>query len=140
MTNSDTDTDTDPEELLQQSKTQTRHTSEPITSGDSGTDRVQAIETALRAIEDGDAPENINLRDDRLKALLVGLDEADELADAASRVAEHIDDDLDVTDDVSQSELSRLLLRVGLQASLPRILEDAKEARKQLAIERADNF
>ena len=134
--------DVDPEELLQQSKEQKRHTSEPNQSTDSpGVDRVEAIKNALITIDEGDAPENINLRDARLKALLVGLEKADELQKVAAELSPAVDADLDLnTDDVSQSDVARLLLRVGLREGLPDVLEDAQEARKQMAVEQAEGF
>jgi len=136
--------DTDPEELLQQSKEQSRHTSEPseTSSSDEQTvDRVTAIKEALIAIEDGDAPENINLRDARLKGLLVGLSDTGELSQIATELATVVDGDTAVsTDNASQSDVARLLLRVGLQEALPDLLEDAKEARKQKVLEDADEY
>jgi len=137
------DSTADAEELLQQSKQQSRHTSEPTTAeaDDQGVDRVTAIKDALVAIEAGDAPENINLRDARLKALLVGLGEAGELSSAAVDAAAVLDADTDVNaDDASQSDVARLLLRIGLQEALPEVLDDAMEARKQKALEQADGF
>lgn len=135
--------DVEAEELLQQSKEQTRHTSEPTTSGGDqrAGDRVGAIKDALVAIDEGAAPENINLRDARLKALLVALDDTGQLEAAAARAADDLDAEPDIdTDDASQSDLARLLLRVGLEQALPDVLDDATEARKQYAIEQADTF
>jgi hypothetical protein len=136
--------DTDPEELLQQSKEQSRHTSEPseTSSSDEQTvNRVTAIKEALIAIDDGDAPENINLRDARLKGLLVGLSDTGELSQTATELETVVDGDTAVsTDNASQSDVARLLLRVGLQAALPDLLEDAKEARKQKVLEDADEY
>jgi hypothetical protein len=134
--------DVDPEELLQQSKERKRHTSEPTQSPDSpGVDRVEAIKNALIAIDEGNAPENINLRDARLKGLLVGLEEAGELQQVAADLNTIVDGDLDAdTDDISQSDVARLLLRVGLQEGIPEVLEDAQEARKQKAVEQAEGF
>lgn len=134
--------DVDPEELLQQSKEQKRHTSEPNQSTDSSdVDRVEAIKNALITIEGGDAPENINLRDARLKALLVGLEEADELQKVAADLSPTVNANLDLNvDNISQSDVARLLLRVGLREGLPDVLEDAQEARKQKAVEQAEGF
>ena len=136
--------DTDPEELLQQSKEQSRHTSEPseTSSSDEQTvDRVTAIKEALIAIDDGDAPENINLRDARLKGLLVGLSDTGELSQIATELETVVEGDTAVsTDNASQSDVARLLLRVGLQEALPDLLEDAKEARKQKVLEDADEY
>lgn len=138
------DQDPDPEELLQQSKEQSRHTSEPATASPSpadAVDRVEAIKNALHAIEDGDAPENINLRDARLKAVLVGLDDAGDLDDVAAALIESLNSETDIDSaDSSQSDVARLLLRVGLEEALPEVLSDATEARKQYAIEKADTF
>lgn len=133
---------TDAEEALQAAKEQKRHTSQ-ATSGDgsedAAVDRVAAIKDALVSIEAGEAPENINLRDQRLKALLVALDETGELDTIAATLADELGTDID-TSDVSQSEVARLLLRVGLQEALPDVLDDATEARKEKAKEQADSF
>lgn len=130
------------EELLQQSKDQRRHNSpaaDSVDETDAASGRVDAIKDALVAIEAGDAPENINLRDARLKALLVGLDDAGELDAVAVELAEAADVDLDATN-VSQSEVARLLMRIGLQETLPDMLEDATAANKQRAVEQASEF
>ena len=136
--------DADPEELLQQSKEQSRHTSEPSKTASSDepiVDRVTAIKEALIAIDDGDAPENINLRDARLKGLLVGLSDTGELSQIATELETVVDGDTAVsTDNASQSDVARLLLRIGLQEALPEVLEDAKEARKQKVLEDADEY
>lgn len=138
----DESNDVDPEELLQQSKEQKRHTSTPNQSTDSPElDRVEAIKNALITIDEGHAPENINLRDARLKALLVGLEKTDELQKIAADLSTAVDGDLDLkTDDVSQSDIARLLLRIGLREGIPEVLEDAQEARKQKALEQAEGF
>lgn len=131
------------EELLQQSSQQRRHTTEAATTeasdeaNEPSSDRVSAIKQALVAIDQGDTPENINLRDARLKALLVGLEAAGQLDIVARELAEIVD--VDTPTDASQSDVARLLIRSGLQ-ELPELLEDATEARKQKAIEEVDNY
>lgn len=140
----DTDGEKDAEELLEQSKEQSRHTSEPDVNStpaeSEDVSRVEAIKQALVEIEENGAPENINCRDPRLKALLVGLDEADELGSVATDIVAELDDDRNVeTDNVSQSDVARLLMRAGLQAALPSLLEDAEAARKRKAVEQAEN-
>jgi hypothetical protein len=131
------------EELLQQSSQQRRHTTEAATteesdgSNETASNRVSAIKQALVAIDQGDTPENINLRDARLKALLVGLEAAGQLDAVAGELAETVDGDTPT--DASQSDVARLLIRTGLQ-ELPELLEDATEARKQKAIEEVDNY
>lgn len=133
------------EAALQQSKEKKRHTSEPEAQA-AGTDdaaevsRVDAIKEALIAIEDGDAPENINVRDGRMKALLVGLDEADSLVAVAEQLADHLgDEDVD-TEDVSQSDVARLWMRVGLREALPDVRKDAEEAAREKAMEQETGY
>jgi len=133
------DTESDAEELLQQSKEQSRHTSEPTQSGSAELGRTEAIKNALLAVEDGDTPENINIRDARLKALLVGLEDAGELEEIATALASGLEADVDA-DAVTQSDVARLLIRTGLQEGVPDLLDDATEARQQAVLEQTDDF
>lgn len=124
------------EELLQGSKEQSRHTSEPAApeaNDDEFTDRTTAIAAALLDVEHGEIPENINIRDARLKALLVGLEESDELDDIVGRLGGDLED-------ATQSDLARLLIRLALQEELPDVLDDAKEANRRVALEQANDF
>jgi hypothetical protein len=93
----------------------------------------------LLSVEDGETPENINVRDARLKALLVGLEDAGELSDVAQSLAETLDTDSDDRE-ATQSDVARLLIRVGLQEALPDLLADATEARQRAALEQASDF
>ncbi|ELZ21494.1 hypothetical protein C475_18791 [Halosimplex carlsbadense 2-9-1] len=128
------------EELLQESKQKHRTNTEAAPSQDNeGQNRTEAIKSALLAIEAGDSPENINVRDARLKALLVGLEEAGELPEIAGTLGEVLDTDTD-TSDVTQSDVARLLMRVGLQETLPEVYEDATKARRQAVLEQTDDF
>ena len=136
-----TDESTDAEELLQRSKEQNRHTTEPTPTTEETVNRVDAIKTALEEIDAGDTPENINIRDARLKALFIALDETDELGAIAQTAQETLDTDADIDiEDATQSDVTRLLLRVGLQETMPDVLDDATEARKQKAVEDATSY
>lgn len=129
------------EAAMERAKEQTRHTSEPTKNGsDEGVGRVDAIKSALVEIEDGDAPENINVRDARMKALLVGLDDADDLDSVAQQLADHLGDDSVDTAEVSQSDIARLSMRVGLREALPDVREDAEEAARQKALEQETGY
>jgi len=120
-------TDQDPEDLLQQSAEQTRTTT---TAGEEpATDRVDAIADALLAIEADEGTENINIRDARLKALFVALEDTDGLQAAAATVATALDREAPQT--ATQSDLARLLIRAGLQETLPDVLADAETAHEQ---------
>jgi hypothetical protein len=135
------DSQSEAEELLQQSKSQRRHTSEP-SEGEptsSGVDRVNAIKQALLSIDTGENPENINIRDKRLKALFIGLEDANELDGIAGELSAVLSSD-DPIEDATQSDIARLLIRVGLQEALPEVLEDATEARQKALMEQASDF
>lgn len=137
-----TDNTDQAEELLQEAKKQSRHTSEAPTAAESDpVDTVEAIKNVLLAVEDGDVPENINIRDARLKALLVGLQEVGELDATAQSLSQTLDSSTDIdASDATQSDVARLLIRIGLQEAAPDILEDATEASKQAALEQASEF
>lgn len=138
---SDNTPESEAEELLQQSKDQKRHTSDPTDSGlpDTEVDRVEAIKEALLSIESGNTPENINIRDRRLKGLLVGLEVAGELDTIAEDLVATLDGDFEI-DEATQSDMARLLIRVGLQEALPEVLDDATEARQKALMEQASEF
>jgi len=131
------------EEMLDQVKDQKRYTSEPDAPApaEESPDRTDAIKEALLAVDDGDLPENINIRDARLKALLVGLEDADELNTVAASLAQQLDADTDIAPDAAtQSDVARLLIRTGLQEGTPDLLNDATDARQQAALEQASDF
>lgn len=138
---SDNTPESEAEELLQQSKDQKRHTSDPTDSGlpETEVDRVEAIKEALLSIESGNTPENINIRDRRLKGLLVGLEVAGELDTIAEDLVATLDGDFEI-DEATQSDMARLLIRVGLQEALPEVLDDATEARQKALMEQASEF
>jgi hypothetical protein len=136
-----TDDEEKAEELLQASTEKERTNTEAASiesDTDDSVDRTQAIKEALLSIEGGDVPENINVRDARLKALLVGLEEADELGDVGEDLAAAAGvDDADVS---TQSDVARLLMRAGLREVLPEVLDDATEARQRAVLEQTDDF
>ena len=128
------------EDLLEEAKQKQRTTSEATSTDTAATPgRTEAIKEALLSVEDGETPENINVRDARLKALLVGLEDAGELSDVAQSLAETLDTDSDDRE-ATQSDVARLLIRVGLQEALPDLLADATEARQRAALKQASDF
>jgi hypothetical protein len=125
---------------LEEAKQKQRTTSEATSTDTAATPgRTEAIKEALLSVEDGETPENINVRDARLKALLVGLEDAGELSDVAQSLAETLDTDSDDRE-ATQSDVARLLIRVGLQEALPDLLADATEARQRAALKQASDF
>ncbi|MDL0128507.1 hypothetical protein [Halobacterium salinarum] len=140
---SDQQSNVDAEEALQAAKEQKRHTSQATSTEDDqddAADRVAAIKDALVAIEDGESPENINFRDAQLKALLVGLNDVGQLGETAKKLGTVLDDDVDTENGVSQSDIARLLMRVGLREALPEVREDATEAEQQKALEQTTGY
>lgn len=128
------------EDLLEEAKQKQRTTSEATPTDTTATPgRTEAIKEALLSVESGETPENINVRDGRLKALLVGLEDAGELSDVAQSLAETLDTDSDDRE-ATQSDVARLLIRAGLQEALPDLLDDATEARQRAALEQATDF
>lgn len=128
------------EDLLEEAKQKQRTTSEATSTDTTATPgRTEAIKEALLSVESGETPENINVRDARLKALLVGLEDAGELSDVAQSLAETLDTDSDDRE-ATQSDVARLLIRAGLQEALPDLLDDATEARQRAALEQATDF
>lgn len=128
------------EDLLEEAKQKQRTTSEATSTDTAATPgRTEAIKEALLSVEDEETPENINVRDARLKTLLVGLEDAGQLSDVAQSLAETLDTDSDDRE-ATQSDVARLLIRVGLQEALPDLLADATEARQRAALEQASDF
>jgi len=89
-----TDDTPDAEELLQQSKTQKRHETDPadITVADEPT-LVDAVADAYAS----DISENLTIRDGNLAALFAGLEETGELEAVIEAAADELDRDRDGT-------------------------------------------
>lgn len=130
------------EDILQQSKNQSRHTTEPSaseTDAPAPPDCQTAIKAALLAIDRRDTPENINIRDARLKALLVGVEDSGDLPAIVETLETHLDTEID-TETPTQSDIARLLIRVGLQEATSDLLADAMTARQEALLEQANDF
>jgi len=119
-----TDDTPDAEELLQQSKTQKRHETDPadITVADEPT-LVDAVADAYAS----DISENLTIRDGNLAALFAGLEETGEL----EAVIEAAADDWTTTDGTSKAEALRLLVRVALGEVAPETLEAGAKGYQQ---------
>ena len=120
-----TDTD-DAEDLLQQSK-QKRHETNPSDSQPT-TSLKDAIKQELAAIEAGEKPQNVTVRDGNLVALLDGLDEAGDLETIVADARAALGRD---GDEVSRSEAARLLIRIGIAEVAPDAIRTAVEAQKE---------
>jgi hypothetical protein len=130
------------EELLEESKDQTRHGAEA--PGESKTEATpqslhEAIREAHERIDADEMPENLTIRDARLAALIWGLDETDQLATVAADAGAELGRDRDDTRGTRAATL-RLLVRVGLREVAPETIQTAVEARKEYLTEQADEF
>ncbi|WP_276257194.1 hypothetical protein [Halomontanus rarus] len=127
------------EELLQQSKEQKRHETEP-TEAEPDPDDTQSLEDAVCAaywrLENDEMPSNLTLRDRNLAALFAGLEESGELVEVGEAAAEKLDRDDDVE---SRADVLRLLLRSALADIDESVLESAKEGHTQFAVEQAES-
>lgn len=133
MTDSDT-TDRELEELREQTtrgsrlETPADH-SEEIADEDPFVDRL--VETMI-AVERGDVPKSLSLRDDTLSALLRTLDEDDaRLEQVADQLADQLDEDLEGA--VDRSLVLRLAIRVGLHEAAPDLVDEVRSARAEAA-------
>lgn len=140
------------EAILEETKENKRHTTQP--EGDEeedqdesqeeaqneiqGPDRTTAIKDALLAIERGDRRTNVTIRDAQIRAFLDGIESSGDLETAANQLADQLDDDPE--EEPTQSDIGRLAIRVGLHECLPEMIEDARDAHKEALLEQADDF
>jgi len=133
---SDTTDDRDPEELLEQSKEQKRHRSEPQQSTESeGPSLEEYIADIYEELDAGEVPTNLTMRDRNLAALIRGLDEADQLDATGADVREHLG--RGTVDSESRGSVLGLLVRAGLAEVRPDLIE-AGEAGYETYTERQE--
>lgn len=126
------------EELLQQSKDQKRHETEPTTAEKDDTPTLEeAIADAYVSLESGDLHSNLTLRDENLAALFAGLDELGDLERIGSNAAAELDRDADAT---TKADVLRLLIRIGLSEVEDDVIDAAKNGRKQFLESKTDEF
>lgn len=128
------------EELLSQSKDQTRVKSEAPDTDDSDDARPldEAIADAFAQLEADALSENITVRDDRLAALFEALDETGRLADIEAECIDHLGRDENPAG--NKAALARYLLRVGLSDVAPETVEQAKSGYRIHLDNQADAF
>lgn len=126
------------EELLQQSKDQKRHETEPTTAEkDDNPTLEEAIADAYVSLESGDLHSNLTLRDENLAALFAGLDETGNLERIGSNAAAELDRDAEAT---TKADVLRLLVRIGLSEVEDGVIDAAKNGRKQFLESQTDEF
>lgn len=134
--------DVDPEELLQQSSKQRRTATEPATTADSDPDTPalsDAVAEAFDELEAGDRNSTFGFRDERLVALLAGLERSGQLTDVVTDAQEALGRDVDA-DVANRSTAGSLLIRLGIQALDEDILDAAREGYEQHLTSKADEF
>lgn len=135
-------TDKDAEELLQSSKEQRRHTTDPATDDSSPTDEPgqsleDAVADAYAAFDDGGLHPNVTVRDADLAALVEGLEQTGELAAVTERANDRLGRDA-ATD--TKADLVKALVRVGLDAVASEEVEAAKNGKRMHLTSQADDF
>jgi hypothetical protein len=132
------DPEPEPEPQTEQTPDEDSMTSPTLTvedeaDSDEEQDRIERLADILEEIENGERPKTVGFRDDVTMALLVALDEDEELRDdLAQGVSGTLDREVD-PDALDRSEAARLLIRAGLQNVAPEVLSDLGEARGEVA-------
>lgn len=90
-------------------------------------DLVDAIEQALDAADDGNITETVTAYDPRMAALLVALDDQDEIEDVFESLSAAYNGDSGI-EKPTRSAIIRLAIRVGLQEGGDGVLDDLREA------------
>jgi outer membrane receptor protein involved in Fe transport len=92
----------------------------------------KTIVTLLDEVESGTVSKTLSLRDNRLAALIRGLEETDDLDDVGLALQNELGRDAD-PDMIDRSEVLRLAVRIGLQEAAPEIVEIARDAQARHA-------
>jgi len=135
------DTDPDPEELLQQSRDQRRTSTEATASTDS--DDQPSLQAAVRQafaeVEAGELNSTFGFRDERLVALLVGLERSGELAGVVTDAQAALGKDPD-PESATRSAAASLLIRLGLQHLDEDVLEAGRAGYEEHLRSKAEEF
>ncbi|NUC75000.1 hypothetical protein HTZ84_22305 [Haloterrigena sp. SYSU A558-1] len=130
------DTETDPQELIDQHKnetdgghSQTEAAVEKNDDADETPELEDAVADAYEKIDEGDRSSNLTLRDENLAALFHGLEDANQLADVGDAAAEELGWDQDDTD--TRAGVLRALVRIGLKEVDEDVIQAGKDGRDQ---------
>lgn len=127
----------DPEEIMAQSQEQTRYNSEATTATEESVDLEDAIRAAYQQLDDGEKHENLSVRDQDLKALFDGLDDAGMLEDVGERALGRLDRGGEAS---TKGAVLGALVRVALGEVAPDEVESAKDAKREYLASQADEF
>lgn len=127
------DTDDELEKLREQTDPGTRAEAESEEPED---DLEDAIVDVLGSIGAGETSKTLSVRDDRLAALILGLEDTAELDGIGKALNANLEQ-TDSDEDFDRSEVIRLAIRVGLNEAAPEVVETARDAYGRHA---AENF
>lgn len=128
------------EALLEEAKSQSRKDTEPTTETiDDSPGLHEAIVEAYAAIEEGDAHNNLTIRDGDLAALINGLEETGGLEEIVTDAQSELGRDVGDTEPSKALALG-LLVRIGLSEVAPDVIETAVEAKKERLESQASVF
>lgn len=125
--------ETDPEELLQQSRNQRRTSTEPAAREPGSDDQpslTDAVVEAFDELEAGELNSTFGFRDARLVALLVGLERSGQLSSVVTDAQQQLGREPD-PDAATRSQLASLLIRLGIQHLDADLLEAASDGYAQ---------
>lgn len=126
---SESDSDKDPRELLEQAGEQRRHSDDSTASGredEPEKSLERAVADAYHDLDDGDRHENLTVRDENIAALVAGLEDTDRLVDVGEAANAHLGRDADVG---SRADVLKALLRVGIDEIDADVLDAGREGR-----------
>lgn len=138
-----TENEKDPDQILEQSKQNKRHTAEaadPDVGDQVGDDQddeadreiVDEIVDIYGELSRNEIPDNLTLRDKHMAALIRGLERDEQLDDLGSDLRDELDlDQLDEGDHESRGGVLRMLVRVGLRETDPELIEETEEGYRQ---------
>jgi hypothetical protein len=124
----------DVENAFEEAKNQTRYKAE----APSELSLSEAIQEHHAGIEAGEETEQMSFRDERIAALMRGLEDTDQLDDLARDAESALDREKNTTE--GRAATLRLLVRIGLQEIAPERVQTAVEARREYQAQYKNEF
>jgi hypothetical protein len=128
------DNDNDVENVFERAKNQTRHGAE----APSELSLSEAIQYHHASIEAGEETQQMSFRDERIAALLRGLEDTEQLEDLARDAESALEREGNTAE--GRAATLRLLVRIGLQEVAPERIQTAVEARREYQAKYKNEF
>jgi hypothetical protein len=116
----------DLEALREQTQVDSRAAAEAVDTG-----LEASILEAIEELEVGERSVNMCTRDERVAAIMHGLEKSGQQNALGEQLREHLGYDSDA--DIDRSEILRLAIRIGLREAAPDVVDAAQEAQAEYA-------